>query len=235
VSFSPDGRLALTGSLDRAATLWEVSTGRMVRRLVGHSEGVRSVCFSPDGRLALTGGADNTVILWDVFRGGIVRRLQGHTNDVLSVSFSPDGTLAVTGSPDGAAIFWDVETGEQRATMHNVKSGYLWMTPPTRNAPCGWLHTDREDLVSVFRTREESDEVEILADGDPDRKLYLEIYNRRDMVMNQINDRIRAKGEEVRISGYIDAAALETRIGIMRTQQRMLEDGKPSSGDDVPT
>jgi len=105
VSFSPDGRLALTGSADRTAFLWEVSSGRRVHRLVGHSQGVRAVCFSPDGRLALTGGADHTAILWDVFRGAIVRRLEGHTNDVLSVSFSPDGTLALTGSPDGTAAF----------------------------------------------------------------------------------------------------------------------------------
>jgi WD40 repeat protein len=209
--------------------MWEVSSGRVVRRLVGHSGGVRSVCFSPDGRLALTGGADSTAILWDV-RGGIVRRLQGHTNDVLSASFSADGTLAVTGSPDGAVIFWDVETGEHLATMHNMKSGYLWMTPPTRNAPCGWLHTDREDLVSVLRTREESDEVEVLADDDPDRKLYLEIYNRQDMVMNQIHDRLRAKAEEARISGYVDANALAPRIGVLRAQQRMLGGGGPGSG-----
>jgi hypothetical protein len=119
-----------------------------------------------------------------------------------------------------------VNTGEHLATMHNMTSGYLWTTPPTRNAPCGWLHTDREDLVSVFRTREESDEIRVLADGEPDRKSYLEIYNRQDMVMNQINDRMKAKAEEERISGYLETNALETRIGILSTQQRMLEDGK---------
>ena len=114
--------------------------------------------------------------------------------------------------------------------MHNMKSGHLWMTPPTRNAPCGWFHTDREDLVSVFRTREESDEVEILAEGDPDRRLYFEIYNRQDMVMNQINDRIKAEEQESRISGHVDANVLETRIGVLRGQQRMIGSGEPGSG-----
>jgi hypothetical protein len=32
--------------------------------------------------------------------------------------------------------------------------------------------------------------------------LYFEIYNREDMVMNRINDRLKAKAEEARIAGH---------------------------------
>ncbi|MEN8219756.1 MAG: hypothetical protein ABFS56_26090, partial [Pseudomonadota bacterium] len=60
VAFSPDGKLALSGSSDNTLKLWEVSSGREIRSLTGHSSGVLAVAFSPDGKLALSGG-DNTL------------------------------------------------------------------------------------------------------------------------------------------------------------------------------
>jgi hypothetical protein len=107
VAFSPDGRLALTGSWDKTARLWDVASGRQVRRLAGHAAPVLSVALSPDGRLALTGSDDGTARLWDVASGREVRQLAGHTGGVNSVAFSPDGRLALTGSRDKTARVWD--------------------------------------------------------------------------------------------------------------------------------
>jgi WD40 repeat protein/uncharacterized caspase-like protein len=91
VAFSPDGRYLLTGEVDNTVGLWEVGTGREVRRFVGHTGAVRSVAFSPDGRWVLTGSKDQTARLWEVGTGREVRRFVGHTGAVRSVAFSPDG------------------------------------------------------------------------------------------------------------------------------------------------
>ena len=61
VAFSPDGKLALSGSRDTTLKLWEVSTGRELRTFNGHSSSVESVAFSPDGKLALSGSDDKTM------------------------------------------------------------------------------------------------------------------------------------------------------------------------------
>lgn len=55
VVFSPDGRLALSGSDDATLRLWDLGTGRELRRFSGHALKVTSVAFSPDGRLILSG------------------------------------------------------------------------------------------------------------------------------------------------------------------------------------
>ena len=49
VAFSPDGRLALSGSDDDKLKLWEVASGREIGTFFGHDLPVRSVAFSRMG------------------------------------------------------------------------------------------------------------------------------------------------------------------------------------------
>ena len=99
-AFSPDGKTALSGSCEEknaigecikgSLKLWDLGTGREIRKLEGHSDWVTSVAFSPDGKTALSGALSGTVRLWDVQRG------EGLT----SLLASPDGEwLAIT--PEG--------------------------------------------------------------------------------------------------------------------------------------
>ena len=108
VAFSPDGRLALSGSADNTVRLWEVETGRQVRVLEGHSARVLSVAISGDGRLALSGSQDNTVRLWEVETGRQVRVLEGHSAGVWSVAFSTDGRQAFSSAVNGVLRIWDL-------------------------------------------------------------------------------------------------------------------------------
>src|SRR6478752_9522504 len=69
VAVSPDSNYVATGSRDKSAKLWEISTGREVRSFLGHEASVTSLEFSADGKLLLTGSNDKTVRLWDVTTG----------------------------------------------------------------------------------------------------------------------------------------------------------------------
>jgi WD40 repeat protein/tRNA A-37 threonylcarbamoyl transferase component Bud32 len=66
VAYSADGRFLLTGCEDKAVRLWDVRSGRELRRLTGHAEAVTSVAFSGDGRLAFSGGQDKRVRVWQL-------------------------------------------------------------------------------------------------------------------------------------------------------------------------
>ena len=89
ISFSPDGRYLASGSRDKTVKLWDVSSGREIKTLTGHSDDVRSVSFSPDGSYLASGSSDKTIKLWDVSSGREIKTLTGHSNYVNSVSFSP--------------------------------------------------------------------------------------------------------------------------------------------------
>ena len=65
VAFSPDGRYALSGSIDDTLKLWDVALGAEIRTFTGHTSYVYSVAFSPDGRYAFSGSWDRTLKMWD--------------------------------------------------------------------------------------------------------------------------------------------------------------------------
>jgi serine/threonine protein kinase len=113
VAFSPDGRRALTGSLDHTVPLWDVATGRELRHFEGHTDSAYSVAFSPDGRRALTGGFDKTARVWDVETGKELCRFEGHANPVWAVAYFPDGRRAISASNDHTADIWDVSIGQE--------------------------------------------------------------------------------------------------------------------------
>src|SRR5262249_30671357 len=80
VSFSADGKLLSTTSLDSTIKIWDVSTaattGRaeLARTLSGMAVPVESAAFSVDGRgLAISGA--NTVSLWELNTGAALRKL----------------------------------------------------------------------------------------------------------------------------------------------------------------
>ncbi|MBI3462253.1 MAG: hypothetical protein HY000_04215 [Planctomycetes bacterium] len=134
VALARDSRRALSGSVmmqwftpqpgngDRAGPwrLWDVETGKELRRLPGKSDIYwNCVALSPDGKLALT-GCWSDMLLWDVESGREMRRLVGHSGSVCSIAFAPDGRRAISGSWDCTVRVWDVQSGEALTCLKTV-------------------------------------------------------------------------------------------------------------------
>ncbi|MDR1912638.1 MAG: caspase family protein [Helicobacteraceae bacterium] len=121
VAFSADNRYVLSGSDDNTVRLWDIKTGKEIRRFTGHSSSVYSVAFSADGKYALSGSGDKTVRLWDIKTGKEIRRFTGHSSSVYSVAFSFDSRYALSGSADKTVRLWDIKTGKEirRFTGHS--------------------------------------------------------------------------------------------------------------------
>jgi WD40 repeat protein len=106
IAFSPDGRYLASGGFDKSIRIWEVGTGREVRKLEGHGAVVASVAFNPDGRYLASGSHDKTIRVWQVSTWREIHSLAGNTAEVRSVAFSHDGRYLAAASKDKTVRLW---------------------------------------------------------------------------------------------------------------------------------
>ena len=107
----PDGGRFLSASTDRTLRLWDIESGKELRRFTGHSDWVSSTAILRDGRRALSSSYDQTLRLWDMETSAELCRFEGHTRRVNSVVVLSDDCRAVSGSDDGTLRLWDIASG----------------------------------------------------------------------------------------------------------------------------
>jgi WD40 repeat protein len=133
--FSPDGRLLATRSMmSSQVKLWDVSTGRELRTLVGGAGGlfagmgvggVQAMAFSRDGKLIAASSSDGSIKVWEVSTGRETASMSSGPGEgldsltgVYSLAFSGDNrTLVTLGT---LVTFWDISTGQKLRELEGI-------------------------------------------------------------------------------------------------------------------
>ncbi|KAL2213145.1 WD40 repeat-like protein [Sarocladium strictum] len=98
-------RYMLTGGLDNTIRLWDVATGKCVRSMFGHVEGVWGL--AGDTLRVVSGANDSMTKIWEPRTGKCERSFTGHTGPVTCVGLS-DSRMA-SGSEDGEVRLYSFE------------------------------------------------------------------------------------------------------------------------------
>jgi RNA polymerase sigma factor (sigma-70 family) len=116
LAFASDGKVLVSSSWDRTVSLWEMPSGKEIRRFEGFDGFVLSVAITPDGKI-IAAGSDRDFRLLDASTGKELFRLPAGGN-VPSVAFSPDGLLAAFAAPNpGGAGVHIVEAGTGKPSL----------------------------------------------------------------------------------------------------------------------
>src|SRR5262249_356155 len=147
------------GILKKSAVLYDVGTGKELRRFEGHTDWVPHVAFSPDGKTLATGGRDTTAKLWDVGTAPELLRLKGNSGIVEVVAVSPDGRTVATASWDKTVKLWEVATGKERATLE----GHQFQVLSATFSPDGrtLITTSGEANSPISDTNEKPGEIKV--------------------------------------------------------------------------
>jgi len=91
--------------------IWDAESGKLVCKLLGHSDNITAISFNQNSTLLATSSYDNTIKIWDIQDCDIfttqIAELVGHENWVEGISFSPNGETIASIGWDKTIGLWD--------------------------------------------------------------------------------------------------------------------------------
>jgi WD40 repeat protein/serine/threonine protein kinase len=147
LSYSHDGKLIATASIDQTVRLWDGETGRHLKTLAGHTGWAETVAFSADDKTLISGGHDQMIRFWDVAKGAETARI-GAPVQVRSVHLTADGTSLIVGGAQKLLLVLDGTSHKQQAVLWNrigtaapakAEMDDLPPADPSQGRSKGWL------------------------------------------------------------------------------------------------
>jgi WD40 repeat protein len=135
LAFAPDGS-SLASLEDRELEIWDLSTDRLVQRLIDPTlalgVALPSVAYLPDSRTVMT-GTRYSLLFWDAPTGQLLGSLwpTEPLATTMSLALSPDGTTVATGMGGidtdprhprlvRAVKLWSLQTTDQNRTLSEI-------------------------------------------------------------------------------------------------------------------
>ena len=136
-TFSPDGKLVVSGGMGGDVHVWNVAKQSCLRVLNPDALGIWSVAFTPDGQTLMTAGAQG-IQFWDATTWQRIKGLPGKL-----ASLARDGTIVAisesspfVAEPAGPVTLWNWRTGEKLRTFEQV-GRVLALSPDGRKLAMG--------------------------------------------------------------------------------------------------
>jgi len=120
--FSPDGKLVVTGSVDKKVRVWDAATGKLLTVLGDADEHVHAFQFSDDGKWLLAFGTGETILITDLH--GTTRRLRDAGSSVDVAYLLPHSHVLLSWGSDLTVRRWDLDAKEPQGVVIAHHNGF---------------------------------------------------------------------------------------------------------------
>jgi len=116
--FSYDNKLIISASMDNTVRLWDLKTGREMKKLlVTSKKGVHSIAASSNGKFIACGDGSGIVSIWNAKDYSLLYTLKAHDAAITVLKFITNDSRIITASNDGDVKLWDLNTQLQIFTL----------------------------------------------------------------------------------------------------------------------
>lgn len=111
---SDNAKFASAGG-DKSAFFWDVSTGRVIRRIQAHAHRINSIAMNEDSSVLFTASYDKTVCAWDLRSNSRepIQTMKDFTDSVTSVIITQSSVIA-------ACVDGNLRTYDIRSSLLNI-------------------------------------------------------------------------------------------------------------------
>ena len=167
--FTPDAKQLVVGG-HHELTVWEIATGKLLKRVQTRAERAYGMVFLPDGKLAVAGGRpgqEGDVRIYDILTAKgktedaveildgvndpkvMLKQLLDVEDSVLCIAASPDGKTLAAGGCDRAVRIWDLTPGIAAAKLEQTVENHAdWVLGCALTADGKYLVTAGRDKTA---------------------------------------------------------------------------------------
>jgi cytochrome c len=162
LAVSPNNALAISGSFDQSAIIWNLATGAAASVLRFHNGAVNAVAAMPDGRF-VTAGEDGRIAIWKSGESAPLQTFEEHNGPIVALAVSRDGQEIASASWDETASVRSFASGQsKRFKGHHGNVNAVGFLPDGRLVSAGY-----DTTVRIWPKEPESAAATVVTLGSP--------------------------------------------------------------------
>jgi WD40 repeat protein len=111
LDFNPNGNIIASAGADRTIQLLDITTGKLIRTLEGHTHHVLAISWHSDGEVLASASADLSIKIWNTSSGEVTRTITGFPKELTSIQYVPESNQIVVACANGQVRLADASNG----------------------------------------------------------------------------------------------------------------------------
>ena len=157
LALAANERQLVSASLDGDLAVWDLATGQLKHRLLGHRSDVYDLAVFPDGITCASVDRNGWVRIWDLQEGQLLREFHAARKPLSSVAVSADGRWLATASWSGRIKLWSLKEVDAKPRYlvghHGVVNRLVFTPDSSQLASCSRDKTARIWNVATGKER----------------------------------------------------------------------------------